>query len=317
MKIVSSTGHEDLAIVYIAKTAEGKAVEFVEALQPPLSREKKWVLIVSTLFGCPVGCSICDAGYYYYGKLTKDEMLAQMDWLVDNRYPDRRVSAEKFKIQFARMGEPSFNPAVLEVLTELPVRYNAPGLLPCLSTIAPKKTDKFFERLLEVKKELYPKRFQLQFSIHTTDDSARDSMMPVPKWSLKDMARFGDRFFDYGGRKIALNFALDKNAVIDSSVLADNFNPARFVIKITPLNPTYHAVKNRHISLIDPCRPWEATKLVDRLNDAGFEVILSIGEMDENHLGSNCGQLVLNHLGMKRAIVGAYTQADRNYSGSF
>lgn len=311
MRVIGSTGHEDLAIVYIAETAAGKAVEFVEALQPPFPREKKWVLIVSTLFGCPVKCSFCDAGYYYQGKLSKDEILAQIDCLVDNRYPGRRIDAEKFKIQFARMGDPSFNPNVLDVLKELPQRYEAPGLTPCLSTIAPRKTEAFFEQLLEIKKQLYPKRFQLQFSIHTTDESARERLMPVPKWSFDELAGYGERFFDKGGKKIALNFAIEKDSRVEPSVLAGYFDPEVFIIKITPLNPTYSAVQNKHISYIDPRCPSDASELVERLQASGFEVILSIGEVDENQLGSNCGQLVLSHLGAKANIAEAYSRADR------
>lgn len=310
MKVIGSTGHENLAVVYIAETSEGKAVEFVEALQPPLPREKKWVLIVSTLFGCPVKCSICDAGYFYKGKLSKEEILAQLDHLVDGRYPDRRVDVEKFKIQFARMGDPSFNHNVLDVLKELPSRYDAPGLLPCLSTIAPRKTDDFFEELLEIKKQLYANRFQLQFSIHTTDESARDRMMPVPKWTFSEMARYGERFFDKGGKKIALNFALEKNARVDSQILTRHFDPKMFLIKVTPLNPTYSVVQNQHISYIDPHSPSDASRLAKTLESSGYEVIVSIGEADENQLGSNCGQLVLNHLGAETVISEAYTGAD-------
>ena len=65
MKVLAKTGKDDLAVVYIAKTNSGKLIEFVESLQPPIPREKKWVLIVSTLFGCPVACRLCDAGSYY------------------------------------------------------------------------------------------------------------------------------------------------------------------------------------------------------------------------------------------------------------
>ena len=52
MEIIGYAGREDLAVVYIGRTKEGKLLEFVESLQPPLPREKKWVLIVSTLYGC-------------------------------------------------------------------------------------------------------------------------------------------------------------------------------------------------------------------------------------------------------------------------
>ncbi len=146
MNIIASTGKEEVAIVYIAEFGEGKRIELVESLQPPIPREEKWVLLVSSMFGCPVECIMCDAGGTYHGKLTKDEFFAQIDYLVYKRFPDGDVPSRQFKIQFARMGEPSLNPAVLDVLEELPQRYVAPGLMPSISTVAPCGTDRFFRR---------------------------------------------------------------------------------------------------------------------------------------------------------------------------
>ncbi|UCE23615.1 MAG: radical SAM protein [Candidatus Zixiibacteriota bacterium] len=316
MKLIGSTGREDLAVVYIAETSDGKAIEFVEALQPPLPRSEKWVVIVSTLFGCPVKCSMCDAGHFYGGKLSKDEILAQIDFLVKKRYPDLQVGSVKFKVQFARMGDPAFNASVLDVLDELPSRYDAPGLMPCLSTVAPRGTTSFFDRLLDIKKKLYKDRFQLQFSLHTTDESLRNRMIPVRKWTFGDIARYGERFFDEGGKKIALNFALDKDAPVEEAVLTQHFDPAHFIIKITPLNPTYRAIQNRHESYLDPLRPSDGQGLVERLCATGYEIILSMGEADENHLGSNCGQLVLNYISQATSIPGAYSLAEPGLSAT-
>ncbi len=137
MQVVAAAGRDDLARVYIARNAAGHHVEFVESLQPPWPREKKWVLIVSCLYGCPFACRICDAGGDYRGRLSREEIEFQIDYLVDRRFPDRDVPCEKFKIQFARMGEPALNPAVLDAIAALPERLEAPGLIVSLSTIAP------------------------------------------------------------------------------------------------------------------------------------------------------------------------------------
>ena len=102
--------------------------------------------------------------------------------------PDRKVPVRKFKIQFARMGEPAYNRHVLEVLEELPGRFDAPGLWPTVSTIAPRGSESFFDGLLDIKEELYRERFQMQFSIHTTDVRLRDWLIPVPKWDLARIA---------------------------------------------------------------------------------------------------------------------------------
>ena len=182
MKIVASAGHQDIAMVYVVEF-DGGLVECVEAVQPPRSREEKWVLMISTLIGCPISCQMCDAGGHYRGKLSESEMFAQIEYLIQQRYPNGFVPSKQFKIQFARMGEPALNLAVLDLLETLPERINAPGLMPSVSTIAPHGTDAFFERLIEVKNKVYPQGgFQFQFSIHTTDQSLRDELIPVKNY---------------------------------------------------------------------------------------------------------------------------------------
>jgi 23S rRNA (adenine2503-C2)-methyltransferase len=307
MKVFAFTGREDIATVYVAEMREGKAVEFLESVQPPLPREKKWVIIVSTLFGCPVKCPMCDAGGDYRGKLSKEEIFAQIDFLVKKRYPDGRIPVNKFKVQFARMGEPSFNLDLLEVLEELPQRYDAPGLMPCISTIAPSGTKVFFERLIEIKKNLYPSRFQLQFSIHTTDEAHRNRLIPTGTWNFAKMAKYGERFYQKGDRKITLNYALPKGVPLDPRILRKYFDPDIFLIKITPLNPTYRAVENGLSSYIDPYREGEGYEVVEKLRSCGYEVIVSIGEVAENHIGSNCGQYVIRHLKGKEHLEDGYT----------
>lgn len=294
MRILTSTGRDDIALAYVAEASGGRLVEFTEALQPPLSRDEKWVLVVSSLFGCPARCAICDAGGNYQGRLSLDDILAQIDFLVDRRYPGRRVPSRKFKIQFARVGEPTLNPAVLGALEELPRRYDAPGLMPALSTIAPRGCDRFMERLLAMKRRMYEDRFQLQFSIHTTDRKLRDALIPVPKWSFDQIAGYGMRFRGAHGRKITLNFALARNAPVDAAVLLTHFDPEHFLIKITPVNPTHRAARNGIVSLISSGDEDAQTEL-QHLRAAGYDVLLSIGELEENRIGSNCGQFIQRH----------------------
>lgn len=308
MKVIASAGREDVAMVYIVELENGRLVECVESVQPPIPRDDKWVLLVSTMFGCPVGCKMCDAGGFYQGKPSAEEILAQIDFLVDKRYPGRSIPCRQFKIQFARMGEPALNPAVLEVLQEIPRRYRAPGLMPSISTIAPLGAQRFFERLLEIKQALYAEgHFQFQFSLHTTDEQLRNDLIPVKTWHFSDMARYGERFYAPGDRKITLNFALANNMPVEASVLLQHFDPTKFLIKITPLNPTYRASENRLSSYIDPLRQENDYSVVRSLKEAGYEVIVSIGEMEENAIGSNCGQYICAHLSAQQPLPGGYT----------
>lgn len=305
MDVIARAGREDIAFVYVARTDRGKLIEFVESVQPPLPRQKKWVLIVSTLYGCPVGCRFCDAGGFYMGRLSKKDVFDQLDYLVKRRFPDGRVPVEKFKIQFARMGEPALNPSILEVLEELPRTYDAPGLVVSLSTVAPVKTERFFEELLEIKSKHYRGRFQLQFSIHTTDAALRDWLVPVGKWDFARMAEYGREFLREDARKIALNFALAENMRVDPGILLEHFSPDQFVIKITPVNPTHQAMANKISSHIVPGK--DSYDVITELKQAGYDVILSIGELEENLIGSNCGQFISYFLKTRAAVEGSYT----------
>jgi len=307
MKVVASAGHQEIAMVYVVEYPGG-LVECVEAIQPPRSREDKWVLMISTLFGCPINCKMCDAGGHYRGKLTEEEMFSQIEYLIGQRYPSGQVPSKQFKIQFARMGEPALNPAVLDLLRSLPGRLQAPGLLPSFSTIAPHGTDDFFEELIDIKDEYYPRgRFQFQFSIHTTDTARRDELIPVRKWDFQKMAAFGERYYQPGDRKITLNFALAEDSPVDPGVLLEYFDPELFLVKITPLNPTYQALASGLKSYVKHKDEISDYPVLQAVEQAGYQLILSIGEQEENRIGSNCGQYVQKHLLENEGLSAGYT----------
>jgi 23S rRNA (adenine2503-C2)-methyltransferase len=307
MKIIDVNGREDVALVYLARMEEDRFVEFVEALEPPIPRSKKWVLLVSTLYGCPVRCLMCDAGGDYQGALTAQEIFQQIDFLIRRRYPAGMIPAEKFKIQFARIGEPSFNPGVLDVLEALPGRYRAKGLIPALSTIAPRGREAFFRRLLDIRKRVYKgKTFQLQFSLHTTDAALRGRLVPAKTWSFDEIAAYGREFYEAGRRKITLNFAATKGFPIDPGRLRPVFDPRVFLLKLTPLNPTYSGWENRLTTQIDPASHENGLELAEALRSEGYDVLLSIGEPEENNIGSNCGQYVIRHLAARKKLDRGY-----------
>jgi len=313
MNILAAFGKDDLATVYLGRFGDevGRTVEFVESLQPPWPREQKWVLIVSSMFGCPVGCRMCDAGGRFAGVLSAAEIFAQIDHLVLRRYPNGRVPAAKFKIQFARMGEPSLNPAVLEVLERMPARFEAPGLNVSLSTVAPAsgRARAFFKDLARIKDEAYGGgRFQLQFSLHTTDERRRKELIPVDGLSFAEIAAYGRAFSRpaSGDKKITLNFAPVAGYPMDAAELRRTFDPGQFLIKLTPLNPTLRASRENLTSALDPLDADDCEACVARFKSEGFDVLLSIGELEENRIGSNCGQYVQSALAASARPQGSY-----------
>ncbi len=305
MDILAEIGDERVAKVYVGRTSAGNVVEFVEST-PTYNRDEKWVLIVSSLNGCPVGCKMCDAGTFYRGKLSYEEIMEQIEYPISRRFPNGEVKTKKFKVQFARMGEPSFNPAVLKVIEDLGAKYD--NFFPSLSTVAPIGVDSFFEKLLKLKKSRFPHRFQLQFSIHTTDERMRNEIIPVRKWSFERIAEYGARFYDEDGLKITLNFALAKENIVNSRVIFHHFPSDKFLIKITPINPTISAMKNGLRNDVDlrTGMPERHRNFVNELRDAGYDVIISIGDTKENEIGSNCGMYILRFINSRESVKDAY-----------
>ncbi|MCU0607308.1 MAG: radical SAM protein [Candidatus Edwardsbacteria bacterium] len=290
LTVLNKTGRHGLAEVYLGMVRRdpGLLVEFVDACDPALGgRDRKWVVVVSTQLGCPVGCLMCDAGSRYQGNLSAAEIMAQVEQVVAANGRDPNDSL-KFKVQFARMGEPALNGEVLRALWALKERW--PQVIPCVATVAPAGRDRWFDALLALRE--YFRDFQLQFSVNSTDDGQRDRLMPYPKMPWQAMARYGRRFYRPGQRKPALNFAVGGDWELDAAALASRFDPRWFAVKLTPLNPTATAAGNGLAaggpsSLLD--------RSADELRSRGFDVIVSIGDPGENDIGSNCGQAVWRH----------------------
>lgn len=172
------------------------------------------------------------------------------------------------------------------------VFYISNGFIPSISTIAPKSCEKFFEKLIDIKNNLYSKgRFQLQFSIHTTNEKLRNKIIPVSKWDFKTISEYCNMFYKKGDRKITLNFALSEDFPLDPDILIKWFSPEKFLIKITPLNPTYKVIENKLKSYIKLNEKYDYP-LIKILTSYNYDVIVSVGALEENKIGSNCGQYV-------------------------
>lgn len=292
MRLVSSSGNPDLAMVHVAEDPQGKRLEFVDSIQPPRTRDEKWVVIVSTMFGCPVGCQMCDAGGGYQGNVNAEGMLWQVREAVSQRFgngdPPR---TDMLKVQFARMGDPGLNDQVLEALVGLRRTYPDTNVVASVSTVGPTASRDFLDKLREVKEDHYPDgAFQLQFSIHSTDLEVRSRLCPINTLSFPEMGRIGKTFRTNGDKRVTLNFCLIKGVPIDPAVVRHHFDPKHFLIKLTPLNPTTRACEAGLVSLIEKDREEGAQEYVEAFQAQGFDVLLSIGEYEENQIGSNCGQ---------------------------
>ena len=302
-RLIETQGKDDLALVHILEFQGDprKSVETVDSIDPRFTREEKTVIIVSTQFGCPVGCLMCEAGGLFYGNLSCQEILDQIRFIIKKR--PVILNSQKIKIHFARMGEPSLNPAVITALENLSQIIKSPGLMPCISTMLPQGSESFLLEVGRVKDSLYPgSSFQLQFSLNSTNQELREHLIPTPHLPLTDVANLGRAIFHPGDRKIGLNFALAKNIPVDVPTLASTFDTDVFMIKLTPVNPTERSKIYNLDTVLSAADPEAAQELVDQLRAAGFDTIVSIGNPEEIDIGSNCGQLIRAH---NTALIGA------------
>jgi 23S rRNA (adenine2503-C2)-methyltransferase len=126
----------------------------------------------------------------------------------------------------------------------------------------------------------------------------------VKKWDFRAIADYGQDFYAENHRKITLNFALADDYPLETAVLRRYFSPERFLIKITPVNPSYKAIKQGLRS--EKLFSKDCDSLISELKNAGYDVILSIGELEENNIGSNCGQYLENYEKEKQALEKSY-----------
>jgi nicotinamidase-related amidase len=114
--------------------------------------------------------------------------------------------------------------------------------------------------------------------------------VPVPVWSLERIAAYGKEFVQPGDRKITLNFALSQGERLDVEKIKAAFDPALFLVKVTPVNPTYSAGVNGTAYVWDN-PPAGLADDAAALEAAGLRVILSPSAPEEIEHETSCGQL--------------------------
>ncbi|MFA6031075.1 MAG: hypothetical protein WC969_14560 [Elusimicrobiota bacterium] len=257
---------------FLAAPAEDprRRIEFVvESLPGRRGR----AVSVSVALGCPVACRVCDAGDFPYGgNLGLGTLLAQVEQALSWESGGRSAGFPRLEVRFTRMGEPSFNPAVLKALERLSSEH--PGLVPVLSTVAPAcaVSRAFLERLRRLRDRRFRRGgLELRFSLLSTDPEARRALVPVRTWSLEEIAAFGRRWARGGRGKAVLSCALPRGIPFDPEVIARTFSPQAFAVRFTPVHPTRRARRNRLFRLWRR-PPADLLALSRRLRRLGFEV---------------------------------------------
>lgn len=263
---------------------------------------EKWVVTISTQYGCSMGCKFCDVPKVGSGRnATRGDMVHEVLAALC-QHPEIK-DTKRLNIHFARMGEPTFNRAVLtaaaEMRTATRVHFGHSVLIhPVVSTMLPAANQRLEDFLNDwcrhIKNEIYGGDAGLQFSINSTDDEQRDYLFSGNSLPLAQIAYLADRLPKPQGRKYTLNFALADDSIIEGRRLAELFDPDRWICKITPLHRTTSAEDNniRTTGGYEAFTPYKAVE--DDLKAHGFDVIVFVPSYDEDNGLITCGNAILS-----------------------
>ncbi len=268
----------------------------------PLS--EKWVITVSTQYGCIMKCNFCDVpNVKWRGNASFDDLKGQFYNAID-KFPGVSYT-DRLNLHFARMGEPIFNKAVFDfaiwmheqkkvIQAEKDLRIEV--IHPVLTTSCPSSLKDFQSRLTqwcEIKNDLYNGQAGLQLSINSTDENQREIMFGGMALDILSLARIADKLPMPIGRKYCLNFAYSTDYIIDAELLSMLFDRDKFMVKITPIHNNT-ACQDNNIKTIggyDSYLPYK--KPEDDLKDQGFDVLVFVPSMDEEDGLVTCGNVVL------------------------
>ena len=263
---------------------------------------EKWVVTISTQYGCSMGCKFCDVPKVGPGRnATKQDMIDEVLTALEE-HPEVK-GTKRMNIHFARMGEPTWNPKVIEAAVEIrrmaSIHFGHSVLIhPVVSTMLPANNHKLNDFLWDwaqrIKNDAYDGDAGLQFSINSTDDEQRKYLFSGSSLTLGQISDLADRLPKPKGRKYTLNFALADDSIIEGKVLASLFDPDRWICKITPLHRTSSAEQNgiRTTGGYEAFTPYKAVE--DDLKAHGFDVIVFVPSYDEDDGLITCGNAILS-----------------------
>ena len=267
----------------------------------PMPLTEKWVITISTQYGCSMNCKFCDVPKVGAGRnATLNDLDSQIVTAII-QHPEVKHT-KRLNIHYARMGEPTWNWDVIRnalFLKSLVSPLLGDSLIhPVVSTMLPKANRQlmlFLQRWTNVvKNEHFNGDAGLQFSINSTDDAQRDYLFSGNSLPLEEIAKIGRELPMPKGRKYALNFALADDSIIDGKRLRELFDPDKFMCKITPLHRTASCEQNG-IATTDGYELFTPYKAVEEdLKANGFDVIVFVPSYDEDNGLITCGNAILS-----------------------
>jgi 23S rRNA (adenine2503-C2)-methyltransferase len=273
---------------------------------PLLPLTEKWVTTISTQYGCSMGCQFCDVPAVGKGVNATLHDMQQQILLSLQLFPDVKFS-NRLNIHYARMGEPTWNPNVLDhakwMKDHIDPEYN---VHPVLTTMMPSKNEWLktdIHTWIRIKNRVYKGNAGLQVSINSTDEDERKKLFSGNALTLLEISRIFEDTVPVG-RKFTLNFPVAENWKIDPEVLLRYFDTERFLVKLTPLHQTKASNRFGHTTAETHTQPVAYQELEEAFEKCGYEVLVFIASDAEEESMITCGHAVLAHRKQPRTREG-------------
>lgn len=264
--------------------------------------EDKMVVTISTQKGCPMRCKFCDCWKVgCHGNASQKELG---DMVTQAIRSSGCKHTKRFNLHLARMGEPAFNAKNVLLFIKNDLRnivnaqMSADVIHPVFTTMCPKRIPRdslatILTEFCNIKNNDYDGEAGLQLSINSTDDQQRGDMFSGMSHSLSDIARIATSLPKPKGRKYTLNFAVTAETKLNAQQLTNLFDPAMFMVKITPIHETNEAKANGITTdggydKYDVYRQFE-----EPLLEAGWDVIVFVPSKEEDNDRITCGNALL------------------------
>ncbi len=245
-------------VVYMLQTKDGYPIEVTDTFLPFYtkdaigrkqnklknknlgSRQERWMIGVSVMSGCPVGCKFCATGKLKKVRnLTAQEIVAQVQFIIEQHGTEfvenllLNGGPREFKINYTRMGEPFLNldnvRKAIEIIDAL--FGDISRVHHYISTIGVKGANYSWIK----------DNVTLQFSVHSFDEKYRDWLIPFKnKATLKTMGKVRTN----SKLKTTINLTMARAEDFDIEKMKTYFPKKHFFVKISPINQNDVSKKN-------------------------------------------------------------------------
>lgn len=262
---------------------------------PLLPLEDKWVVTISTQYGCSMWCSFCDVPHVGPGKNATFQDLVRQVITGIKLHPEVSFT-KRLNVHYARMGEPTWNPNVLDSAKWLKEHVDPEYKVhPVVSTMMPRRNQwlrTFIHAWMRIKNRLYQGNAGLQLSINSTNEKERRVIFGGNAHTLEGISKILEGIIP-AGRKITLNFAVAEWE-IEPSILLKFFDPQDYVVKLTPMHKTAAATENGIQTPGDYTQYHPYKHHEEALKRAGYDVLVFIASKEEDEGLITCGNAVLS-----------------------